>query len=157
MSENKVFLELNYNTLKALVQDNPELLVFIRNGIVQTFSEKFLKHIVDKDYLDKLNRERNTRLQEMFETEFSKTIGTYSWSSFKLKKDVKEKLDNHIKKNVNNILKGTIEEHEKTIIEKINNNLKELEPLIYDMVKKAVEKTVNNIVSTNIKKLLTES
>jgi len=147
----KISLEFNYEALKQLLGGDTEIEIELRNCIVQEFTRKHLKGIVDDDFKKEINDYLNDKyvgLKQQYREQVQQAIDKEVTANIvKLVKKEKEKILDEVRKALetyqNKVLDGTV-----NLLYKETGNLSEF---LTDLIK---EKLTKNEIKEIILKLL---
>lgn len=155
----------NFPTLKAFLEDNPELEVEIKGAVIQEFARRYLKDVAEKFSKGTLANQIRDGIKE----EFIKEVKS---SGYKKKYVLSDEYKEHIRaafleiiheervealKMAQEVYKSTVNEHRKKLhgaAERIENRINDLltEEKIQEVVEKLAEKKVLELLALATKK-----
>lgn len=152
MTREKLTLNLTTNALERLIGGNTEVETNLRQSIVENFSKKYLKTIVNheliKNQISKLEEDSKkvrNEIQSKFDNEIKKQIGNIrrkyggEISNIEFNNEFRKQIDKYMVSKfdqfINNLISSTFDKHENEIKEYINRVIKEkLEKLSIDLI-----------------------
>lgn len=152
-SKSNIKIELNLEDLKSILISNNEVDLDLKNTVIQSFSKKYLKGIIDEMMMSKLKLFIKDTIASTF---LEKKNNTYYWNA-ELTKEVKEKILSFAEKQFDEILSKHLENTygnlERYLDTKIKAWIKKQDVNIENFVKAYVKVQVEKLTKSLIDKI----
>jgi LPS O-antigen subunit length determinant protein (WzzB/FepE family) len=122
----KSYLTLQINSLEALerlIGGDSQVEIDIRNSVVQKFTEKHLKAVVNSDAVQRAMTWIKTDVERQISDRLTQEIGTFKSdyygriSDVKLRPEINTEIDRRVRDSINTIVSNAIAEAEKKIVD----------------------------------------
>lgn len=142
-SKSEVKISIGYDDLVKLIGGTDEATIELRKGIAQSFSDHYIKTLVDHTFTDSVARLVKADLEERY--------GSVSWRETKIKPELQKLITSALKKIVqdDNFITKIINDYKSDIIARVNAEVDNMNQLISDKLAE-MNNRADQLINTNI-------
>ncbi len=140
----KINFQVSTDDLLRLLGDDPDTQLEIRSSIVQQFTDRYLKSLVNHETV----KETERILREGIKDEIQKVVGSASWQEVHLKPRIKSQVKDLVESHVGTTLRTLVTEAVAEQTERISKQVSDVVARQYNVdIRRQVEARVQEIVA----------